>query len=74
VLGELPAGLRVKGALHTDAGWKLYNRAAGAVSLTDSAWRRDSRLELIGEAGRLPDADALEASLQACRTTPSSTA
>ncbi|WP_373183634.1 CobW family GTP-binding protein [Halomonas campaniensis] len=74
VLGELPAGLRVKGALHTDAGWKLYNRAAGAVSLTDSAWRRDSRLELIGEAGRLPDANALEASLEACRTTPSSTA
>ncbi|MBB3330924.1 G3E family GTPase [Halomonas campaniensis] len=74
VLGELPAGLRVKGVLHTDAGWKLYNRAAGAVSLTDSAWRRDSRLELIGEAGRLPDADALEASLEACRATPSSTA
>lgn len=67
LLGELPPALRVKGVLHTDAGWKLYNRAGGSVSLTDSAWRRDSRLELIGETDQLPEADSLAASLQACR-------
>ncbi|QFU01548.1 putative GTP-binding protein YjiA [Halomonas sp. THAF5a] len=66
-LGELPVGLRVKGVLHTSEGWRLYNRAEGLVSLGDTAWRRDSRLELIGEAGALPDAEALEALLEACR-------
>ncbi|WP_108444407.1 CobW family GTP-binding protein [Halomonas denitrificans] len=66
-LGELPAGLRVKGVLHTTEGWRLYNRAEGVVSLGDTAWRRDSRLELIGEAGRLPDPEALEVMLEACR-------
>ncbi|MEQ6888218.1 GTP-binding protein [Halomonas sp. CS7] len=66
LLGELPAGLRVKGVLHTADGWKLYNRAEGTVSLSGTAWRRDSRLELIGEAGRLPDAEALEGRLAGC--------
>lgn len=66
-LGELPAGLRVKGVLHTSEGWRLYNRAGGTLSLGDTAWRRDSRLELIGEAGELPGAEALEARLAACR-------
>ncbi|QTF91026.1 GTP-binding protein, partial [Halomonas sp. BM-2019] len=74
VLGELPARLRVKGVFHTEAGWQLYNRAAGAVSLCDSAWRRDSRLEVIGEAGHLPDAEPLEAGLDACRLESPSTA
>ncbi|WP_416140563.1 CobW family GTP-binding protein [Halomonas sp. HK25] len=73
VLGELPPVLRVKGVFHTDAGWKLYNRASGAVSLTGSAWRRDSRLEVIGETGSLPDAEALEKCLEACRLPSPST-
>ncbi len=63
LLGELPVRLRIKGVLHTDVGWKLYNRADGTVTLTDSAWRRDSRLEIIGEAGSLPDPETLEAVL-----------
>lgn len=67
LLGGLPAGLRVKGVLHTEAGWKLYNRAQGVVSLSDSAWRRDSRLELIGEAGALPPAETLQDDLMATR-------
>lgn len=66
LLGELPARLRVKGVLHTADGWKLYNRAQGTVSLTGTTWRRDSRLELIGEAGSLPEAEALEATLAGC--------
>ncbi|MBE0489904.1 MAG: GTP-binding protein [Halomonas sp.] len=74
VLGELPARLRVKGVFHCDAGWRLYNRAEGAVSLTASAWRRDSRLEVIGAAGSLPDVEALEARLEACRLGAASSA
>ncbi|MFC2992106.1 CobW family GTP-binding protein [Halomonas tibetensis] len=74
LLGELPGRLRVKGVFHCDAGWKLYNRAEGAVSLTNSAWRRDSRLEVIGEVGCLPDAEALEERLDACRLPSPSTA
>ncbi|MBB3182503.1 G3E family GTPase [Halomonas fontilapidosi] len=66
LLGSLPAALRVKGVLHTADGWKLYNRADGAVSLTDTSWRRDSRLELIGEAGSLPDPEVLEGKLAGC--------
>lgn len=66
LLGELPVGLRVKGVLHSSEGWKLYNRADGTVSLSDAAWRRDSRLELIGAAGSLPAAEELEATLAGC--------
>ncbi|MEQ6917376.1 CobW family GTP-binding protein [Halomonas aquatica] len=66
LLGDLPPGLRVKAVLRSAQGWKLYNRAEGTVSLTGTAWRRDSRLELIGEAGSLPDAPALELGLTGC--------
>lgn len=66
LLGALPAGLRIKGVLHTADGWKLYNRAEGRISLSDAAWRRDSRLELIGEAGSLPAAEELEETLAGC--------
>ncbi|WP_163557238.1 GTP-binding protein [Halomonas sp. NO4] len=66
LLGDLPSGLRVKGVLHTEAGWKRYNRSAGTVSLEPTAWRQDSRLEIIAEVGALPDADWLEVRLNAC--------
>lgn len=69
VLHGLPTDLRVKGVWHTHAGWKLYNRGDGAVSLVTSAWRRDSRLELIGEPEKMPPAQELLAALQACRLT-----
>lgn len=65
VLASLPSGVRVKGVWHTDNGWKLYNHGESGISLSDSAWRRDSRLELIGEY--LPEAAALEHRLMACR-------
>ena len=67
LLDRLPSALRVKGVLHTDAGWKLYNRGEGAASLTPSVWRQDSRLELIGEAAHMPPADDLLAAIHACR-------
>ncbi|MCO7229599.1 GTP-binding protein [Halomonas sp. CnH100-B] len=62
-VGELPATARVKGVFHTTDGWKRLNRADGALSVTSSAWRQDSRLEII-----TPDAiehHALIASLHA---------
>ncbi len=49
-LGELPREARIKGVFHTDSGWKRFNRAGGTLSVESSAWRQDSRLEVI-----LPD-------------------
>ncbi|GEK72890.1 MULTISPECIES: CobW family GTP-binding protein [Halomonas] len=66
-LDALPAALRVKGVLHTDTGWVTVNRARNDAPLSPSEWRRDSRLELIAEAGGMPDAEALEAGLVGCR-------
>ncbi|QOR38776.1 GTP-binding protein [Billgrantia diversa] len=66
VLDRLPSRLRVKGVLHTDTGWKLYNRGDGAASLTTSAWRKDSRLELIAEAEHMPPTEETLEALQAC--------
>ncbi len=44
---ELPTTARVKGVFHTADGWKRFNRADGALSVVSSAWRQDSRLEVI---------------------------
>ncbi|WP_252106725.1 MULTISPECIES: GTP-binding protein [unclassified Halomonas] len=49
-LSELPKAARAKGVFHTDSGWKRLNRADGVLSVEASAWRQDSRLEVI-----LPD-------------------
>ncbi|RUR31934.1 GTP-binding protein [Vreelandella andesensis] len=46
-IGELPTTARVKGVFHTDQGWKQLNRADGTLSVGSSAWRQDSRLEVI---------------------------
>lgn len=70
-LDALPAVLRVKGVLHTDTGWVSINRAGGEGPLSPSEWRRDSRLELIAEAGGMPDAEALEAGMARCRRSSS---
>lgn len=70
ILDSLGNDLRVKGVWHTDVGWRLYNRADERCELTPSAWRRDSRLEVIGAQGMLPKAGDLEARLQACRVQP----
>lgn len=68
-LASLPAALRVKGVFHTDRGWLFYNRVAGSgdsAEIRPSVWRHDSRLELLGEPGIMPDAESLEASLADC--------
>lgn len=66
LLDALPAVLRVKGVLHTDGGWVRYNRGGGAACLEPSAWRQDSRLEVIGKSEEIPDAQWLAAALQQC--------
>lgn len=65
-LDRMPASLRIKGVLHTDDGWKFYNRGDGCASLTSTAWRRDSRLEIIGPQSGLPERAALESRLATC--------
>jgi len=57
----------VKGVFRTLDGWKLYNRAYAAVTLTSSGWRRDSRLELIGETDAMPKAETIQAALRGCQ-------
>ncbi|WP_394426924.1 CobW family GTP-binding protein [Vreelandella stevensii] len=57
-MSELPATARVKGVFHTDDGWKQLNRAEGTQRVAASAWRQDSRLEVITPEGTLPLADA----------------
>lgn len=52
-LSELPQSARIKGVFHTQSGWKRLNRADGALSVEASAWRQDSRVEVI-----LPDDQA----------------
>lgn len=64
-LGELPAAARVKGVFHTDNGWKRLNRADGTLSAENSAWRQDSRLEVI-----IPDEQAASVSLPPLLTHP----
>lgn len=46
-LGELSREARIKGVFHTTSGWKRLNRADGTLSVESSAWRQDSRLEVI---------------------------
>jgi G3E family GTPase len=56
--------LRAKGILHTDQGWLACNLVTEQpISWTDSAWRQDSRLELI--CAERPDRQQLEQGLRA---------
>ncbi|MGY4879436.1 CobW family GTP-binding protein [Vreelandella aquamarina] len=66
-LTSLPPAARIKGVLNTSDGWKQFNRAGGAFQLTATAWRQDSRLEIIVPDDTLLEADALLEQLQACR-------
>ncbi|WP_249977789.1 CobW family GTP-binding protein [Vreelandella olivaria] len=50
-LTGLPKQARIKGVFNTNSGWKRINRADGALSVEDSAWRQDSRLEVITPEG-----------------------
>ncbi|WP_447527651.1 CobW family GTP-binding protein [Vreelandella sp. TE19] len=47
VLSTLPKKARAKGVFNTADGWKRLNRGLGTLSIEASAWRQDSRLEII---------------------------
>ena len=66
-LTSLPPAARIKGVLNTSDGWKQFNRAGGAFQLASTAWRQDSRLEIIVPDDSILDADTLLEQLQACR-------
>ena len=55
--------MRVKGVFHTDQGWTLVQADAGGVRWRSTAWRSDSRLEVIAPADAVPDWAAVESSL-----------
>ena len=57
---------RVKGVFHTARGWYLIDRAGNEVSVSESAHRRDSRLEVIVADDTEIDWDELVAALSAC--------
>ncbi|MDN6855117.1 CobW-like GTP-binding protein [Pseudomonas sp. CAN2814] len=46
-LTGLPGLLRAKAVVHGEVGWQACNRTAAAEPWTPSAWRKDSRIELI---------------------------
>lgn len=63
----LPGMRRLKAVLHTEGGWLAFNVTdADAPVPRRSAYRRDSRLELIVEHADPVDADALEVAFRAC--------
>ena len=62
-----PAVLRIKGVLQTDRGWRSVQADVDGVRWQPSAWRTDSRLEVIAataHAADLPDWDRIEAALR----------
>lgn len=55
--------MRVKGVFHTERGWTLVQADADGVRWRPTAWRSDSRLEIIAPADAVPDWEAVEAEL-----------
>jgi G3E family GTPase len=45
-----PAVTRAKGLVRTDEGWIEVQKAGGTIDTAPTAWRRDTRLDLIGRA------------------------
>jgi G3E family GTPase len=60
------AALRVKGVFRTGRDWILLNRSGGECDVSEIAYRRDSRAEVIVPGAAAPDWDALEAEILDC--------
>ncbi|WP_166253159.1 CobW family GTP-binding protein [Marinobacter salicampi] len=60
-LAHQPDFERLKGVMHTTAGWLSLNASEGAVTLLDAEPAKESRMEIIG---RTLDRQALDQSLQ----------
>ncbi|MEM7587951.1 MAG: GTP-binding protein [Acidobacteriota bacterium] len=69
-LTALPNALRTKAVLRTDDGWFNFNFTQGAREGRPTAYRRDSRIEVIVQGDEVPDLDALEAALRQCLVQP----
>lgn len=64
--GPVPAGaLRVKGLFRTPHGWREVDATPDKVRWTPTAWRRDSRVDVLAAADPAPDWGAVEAALTA---------
>ncbi len=68
-LAQLPGARRIKAVLRTNEGWKGFNFADGIEEVTQRGDRKDSRLEIVIESKRPPNADTLEQTLRACLVT-----
>ena len=60
------AALRVKGVFRTGRDWVLLNRSGGECDVSEIAYRRDSRAEVIVPVGAAADWDKLEAAMLDC--------
>ncbi|TVR04098.1 MAG: GTP-binding protein [Deltaproteobacteria bacterium] len=58
--------IRRKAVVRTRSGWWSCNATEGQEEVRASAWRRDSRIELIWPPSEAPDPDALERTLLSC--------
>jgi G3E family GTPase len=58
---------RIKGVFHTEKGWIFFNATALDTRINSSAYRADSRLEIIAETAQAPDWETLESALLATR-------
>lgn len=67
-LAGVPGLLRAKAVLHAEDAWLACNRTVGPAPWTPSAWRKDSRIELILAAEL--DPQALQDGLLRCAIAP----
>jgi G3E family GTPase len=67
-LAGLPGLLRAKAVLHAEDAWLACNRTVGLAPWTPSAWRKDSRIELILAAEL--DPQGLQDDLLRCAIAP----
>jgi len=58
--------LRVKGVFHTTAGWRVLQADRDGVRSSATAWRRDSRLEVIAPPDPPMDWVAIDHALMGC--------
>jgi len=68
-LWGLPKGAiieRLKGVFRVEKGWILVNRVNGEFTLSEIAYRNDSRLEVVVSEHLKPDWDELERRLMQC--------
>jgi len=63
-LTRLPDAQRTKAVLRTDDGWWSFNFTRGTREARPTAYRRDSRIEVVIQGDDIADLDALEEALR----------